>query len=578
MAVCRQVEGSLDPLGSTSARDSSSVPALTNRPTHPASGAPARDAIEEQIAASNTPCLDFVTRLHKRKEGLEAWLDRSGSLPITVSLTAQTYPLESPPWGTPPVPSAESRALTTEFIELLAQYSHRWRTVVFNHGVHLLDLTPLERLTSSSLSSLESFHSFGALLNRHGQEAHANVDHNLLPPSPLENLLTKAQSLRRLEIFNANISAATLSLPISWQRLIKLSIILPILPIRNESSIYPGELMQVLAAQCHSLDTLNITLGGGSWRTGSGGTISHPAQWPSLRSLRVVFLDMPLSAEFPGPNIDTNTSNDMTSSYSTFLPAVIQIFDSVTLPSLKKLSVAFYGGEPFGGYYAARLPFEDLLARSQCPLTHFEMFYPRIVAADAVIRVLRQLETLVSVNLGYGRLTGKERKQSFGPGYFMEPPEPWSDPNVSSPWARNWLDRILQEFLVAGSKLDIEPPVDVFAAMPLCPRLEELNIGGCALDDRDRLLDFATKTRRASLRTFRVDLGRPARDDTWKIFESLQVQSQDSERMRVVRDVGGVMLDWRWDVELSRNPNLVSDDATTGLPHEGSWWNESLWL
>ncbi|KAJ8095368.1 hypothetical protein PM082_023138 [Marasmius tenuissimus] len=489
------------------------------------------------------------------------------------------YPLEFPPWNTPPVQSAHSRALTTEFIELLTQYSHRWRTVVFNHGARLLDLTPLERLTSSSLSSLESFHSFGALLNRHGQQPNANVDYNLLSPSPLENLLTKARSLRRLELFSANISATTLSLPVSWQSLTELSIILPMFPIRNELSLYPGELMQVLAAQCHSLTQLNMTLSGGSWRTDVGGTISHPAQWPSLRNLRMVFLDMPLSAEFPGPDTDTNTLNDVASSYSRFLPAVIQIFDSVTLPSLKKLSIAFYGGEAFSGYYAARLPFEDLLERSQCSLTHFEMFYPCIVAADAVIRVLRQLETLVSLNLGYGRLAGRERKQSFGPGWVMEPPEPsWLDPNVSSPWARNWLDGILQEFLVAESKLDVEPPADAFTKKPLCPRLEELNIGGCALDDRDKLLDFAMKTQRTSLRTFRVDLGQPVHGDTWKIFESVQVQSQESERMRVVRDVGGVMLDWRWDAELSRNPNPVPDDANAGLPHEGSWWNESLWL
>ncbi|KAJ8095431.1 hypothetical protein PM082_023201 [Marasmius tenuissimus] len=43
------------------------------------------------IECSNIPSLDYVTRLYKRKEGLKAWLNRSGSLPITVSLTVSNH-------------------------------------------------------------------------------------------------------------------------------------------------------------------------------------------------------------------------------------------------------------------------------------------------------------------------------------------------------------------------------------------------------------------------------------------------------------------------------------------------------
>ncbi|KAJ8095576.1 hypothetical protein PM082_023106 [Marasmius tenuissimus] len=529
------------------------------------------------VESSETPNPDCIARLHERKECLKAWLDKSGCLPITVSLAAQTYSLDGSSRSRPSVSISEpSPTLTIELTELLIQYLPRWRTAVFNSGIYLLDLAPLESLPASSLSSLESFYSFGALHNKYGQTID-HVDNDLFSPSPLENLLTKARSLRRLELFYDNISAETLLLPIPWHHLTELSIIFPVL-LNRHSSLDPGQLMQGLAAKCHSLTTLTIILSGFNIRADTTATISHPVQWPSLQNFRISFLDNAI--QYATLFAPVNTSNDLE-----FRPAVIQIFDSITLPSLRRLSVGFYGDDEDSDSdlnHASHLPFEDLLQRSQCPLTHLEIFHPRIVAVEAVIRVLQQLETLVSVNLGYGRLTETKRRQSFGLGYFMEPPEPsWVNRNVnaSSTWRKVWLDRILREFLQAGTDADVESWADGIPVLPLCPRLEELNIGGCALDDRDTLLDFATKTRRESLGTFRVDLGRPLQGDVWKIFESLQMQrpTQDSDTKRGVRDIGGVMLDWRWD-ETSEDTVSMLDTAATGLPQEGSWWNESLWL
>ncbi|KAK1218544.1 hypothetical protein PQX77_018773 [Marasmius sp. AFHP31] len=518
-----------------------------------------------------------ISRLHKRKEGLKVWLDRSGtSLPISVSLAAHTHTLNGLPWDVVFNAIAHPCTCATDFIEFLTQYSHRWETVVFNDGVLLLDLTPLEKLSTGSLSSLESIYSFGALFHSFRPLSYSDADRDLFPPSPLENLLIKAHSLRRLALFYANISAATLSLPVSWHHLTELSIIHPDLRDRHESRLHPGQFLQFIAAKCHSLTTLSITLREDNLLLATtASTISHPVHWPSLQNLRMVFLDMTFSTSLPGPSYygppygdppNDTASNNLT----TFLPVIIQVFDSVTLPSLKKLSVAFYGSDP-DGYYAAQLPFEDLLERSQCPLTHFEMLQPRIVAVEAVIRVLRRLETLRSLNLGYSRLTRSER---FGRGYIDRP-----NPNASSPWERNWLDRILREFLLVESDLDVDVQADPIAVLPLCPRLEELDIGGCALDDRGALLDFAMKTRRANFETVRADLGRPVGSDLWKIFESLQMERQDPEKLRVVRDVGAVTLDWRWDKATELRDSLpILDDPTTGLPDEGSWWNESLWL
>ncbi|KAJ8095508.1 hypothetical protein PM082_023278 [Marasmius tenuissimus] len=521
------------------------------------------------IESSRSPDLECITTLHRRKEGLKAWLDRSGSLPITFSLTVRVHSADgrSAPQSEHSTPMAEPlRVLTTEFIELLIQYAPRWRTVVFNTGVHLLDLTSLERIPTSSLPNLESFYSFGVPY-LHGRGTVSPVDHGPSHPSPLQGLPCKARSLRRLELLYNRISTATLSLPISWHHLTELSIIHPFL-FSRDASLHPSQLIQTLATKCHSLITLSMSL---EARPGPN-TIPHAVQWPSLQNLRI-FLVMGSIQWFSRP---PNTSYRASSNTATFQPKVVQMFDAVTLPSLKKLSVAFYGDGEDSNNHAARLPFENLLQRSQCPLTHLELFHPRIVTAEAIIRVLRQLETLVSLNLGYSRLTGKERREGFQ-GKNVEPSERWFDRNIATPWRRKWLDRILQEFLVDGSDSDVEPPADESVALPLCPQLEELNLGGCVLDDRDILLDFAMRTRRENLRTFRVDLGRPIQGDVWKIFDSLQMERQDSEGMRVVRDVGGVTLDWRWD-EQSEIPRPVSDGPTTGLLEEDAWWNESLWL
>ncbi|KAJ8095465.1 hypothetical protein PM082_023235 [Marasmius tenuissimus] len=488
------------------------------------------------IESSNSPDPDCITALHRRKEGFKAWLDRSGSLPVTISLTA------TPNQNGQSVAIAEPlHAIATEFIELLVQYSSRWRTVAFNSGVHLLDLTPIKRLPTNSLSNLESFCSSGALRNDHRTETVTNVDH-------LQNLLTKARSLRRLRLVDDTISPATLSLPMSWHHLTELTIARPVL-LDNNSSFEPSQLMQTLADKCRSLITLSIDLD----VMPAPETTLHPVRWSSLQNLRVVL--SPFMSDWQRHFTSTNASDD-----TTFRPFVIPIFDSVTLPSLEKLSVAFGSSYRQDGDQATQLPFENLLQRSQCPITHFELFYPHIVTAEAVIRVVRQMETLVSLNLGY---MGRERRWQSSPGVFVELSGPGVDQTAPSRRRKNLLNSILREFLVAGLDSDVE-------ALPLCPLLEELNIGGCTIDDRDALLDFTQKTRRANLRSFRADLGQPVRSDVWKIFETLQVERQDSEKMRAVQDVGGIMVDWRWDEQSPEISRSLLDAPTTGLPEEGS--------
>ena len=134
-------------------------------------------------------------------------------------------------------------------------------------------------------------------------------------------------------------------------------------------------------------------------------------EWPSLQNLRVVLLGYLLDSDFLlGDELDPNHPGPP------FAPDVVQTFESITLPSLKRLSITLSGEIEDDGFYVDQLPFEIFLRRSQCPLTHLEVFHPRIVMPETMIRVLRQLSgTLVSLNMGYSRAPkGPKFKTTYG--------------------------------------------------------------------------------------------------------------------------------------------------------------------
>ncbi|KAK1224874.1 hypothetical protein PQX77_012185 [Marasmius sp. AFHP31] len=159
---------------------------------------------------------DYIAKLRGRKEGLKAWLDRSGSLPLTISLGAQEShcPRDLALQNGPSITSEEAwNAQRIEITELLAQYCRRWATVAFGHGAEFLDLTPFERIPASSLSSLESLYSLTPSLFRRGGQPTYYIDgdhHSSL--FAIVNLLTRSHCLQRLWLDRSQISSAPFSL------------------------------------------------------------------------------------------------------------------------------------------------------------------------------------------------------------------------------------------------------------------------------------------------------------------------------------------------------------------------------
>ncbi|KAL0065402.1 hypothetical protein AAF712_007611 [Marasmius tenuissimus] len=304
------------------------------------------------------------------------------------------------------------------------------------------------------------------------------------------------------------------------------------MPSLEPVSISPGRILQILATKCHSLITLSLDIGSSRHPLlhddRSQAVSATPVRWPSLQNLRVAFQG--LCFRFDG--IDLNGDD---AAIATLDPIVVETFRSVVSPALSSFSLGlaeYY--IPYNSYENGpatfaidKLPFEDLLQRSQT-LTHLELLSPRTFNAEAILRVLRPLEMLVSLNLGHKTLG---RRKGAGDGGIT----------FQAPWRRAWLKRILQALLSSASDLEPESQQDAFLA--------------------DILIDFAMK--KLALTVLRVDFGTVRTPEIGSFLES--------EEVKVLKEVRSVVLDWKWD-EQDSDVKPWFESPTSGIPGESPWW------
>ncbi|KAJ8095515.1 hypothetical protein PM082_023285 [Marasmius tenuissimus] len=391
----------------------------------------------------------------ERIEGIKRWLDRSGSLPLTISLAAGLHdPVCSRArFGLFNVSiSPAIRSLQTELMRLIARYSRRWKIIAFGANVRLtLDMHPFGMVTDD-LPCLESFYSCGNLFWEMQEPANGGSETGpSTEQETLVDLLMRAPALRRLQLSHETISEAALSLPVAWHNLIELCLLYP-----SSHSLEPGRIMQLLSTKCHLLRTLSIELDSIQHTaiTGRVPSISSPPPiWSSVQNLRVAFC-CPCFVFISRREV-------------AFLPSVIEVFEAVTLPSLTSLSVSFDGtippladisedndyddgddsytdhdirgsdcGHPvfFG---IRKLAFEDLLHRSQCAggITHFELSAPHLFAVETVLRVLRLMGKLESLDFGLMNMARGGRGSQVGL------PQPFR----ATRWQRGWSGQLFRE-------------------------------------------------------------------------------------------------------------------------------------
>ncbi|KAL0563840.1 hypothetical protein V5O48_018221, partial [Marasmius crinis-equi] len=466
----------------------------------------------------------YVSIMRARIDGFRKWLDRSMSLPITISISSQRSWYDGPLDPFPGVqyitqPDAEQasqssepyRTLRREFLELVAQYSRRWRTLAYGGPDSRLDFSPFDTLTTQDLGLLQDVHSFGILFPFQ-EENEATVSGS---PSPLANLLSRTSCLRTLRLVGDTISERALSSSVGWSRLTELSI-----SHIYTSTLTPGQIIHTLAKQCHSLTTLSLEICG--FRRRNEDMLPLPIEWPSLQDLNISF-------NTNSYTIDPNGHAPI----PTFMPVITNTFNTVIFPFLTRFSVMVPYTISFTNHFDPDkhildyTPFDTLLSTSQCPLVHLEIACPQHLTVEAHLRILRPLDGLASLKLGHSTFPRRIHTGDVQNDHL----------------SRLWCSELLQATELGS----------------LCPELEDVSLQGCYVDDVEAILGFAMQ--RPRLKTLRAGFGRISSRAGRRLLEP-------REEMKVLREKG-IDLYWEYTEDVREQPH---DSANDGMPGLSDWW------
>ncbi|KAL0059763.1 hypothetical protein AAF712_013489 [Marasmius tenuissimus] len=299
----------------------------------------------------SSPSDDFVSWLNLRKEGFELWLRRSGSLPLHLSL------------------AAESGYDHSDFTKIMVKYSRRWKSIALSH-LPASALAPFNALSKEDLPLLEDFEEDAIM------EREARLNPSQYPP-PFIHAVGASPSLRRLRI-TALVDSAPLNLPVHWARLHLLELRLP---VSAAPSIESVPFMHLLVESCPLLSECVLSIQENVIiPTHSTVQSKH---WNRLRRLNL----------------------ELTGWWSEeFESGVNDIFESFTAPALTHLSFSLTVFYPLGidgnieRYYPTdkHLPFRNFIARSQCVLESLKLSMP---LGDGFCGTLDNLTSLTTLSL-----------------------------------------------------------------------------------------------------------------------------------------------------------------------------------
>ncbi|KAJ8085156.1 hypothetical protein PM082_003940 [Marasmius tenuissimus] len=467
---------------------------------------------------------DFRSVMEKRREGVQVWLDRSGDLPLTLSVST----------GISGLARDGEQDCFGEFMDLLSGYSRRWKTLAFGHRVGTLSPKSFERLRSEDLPLLETVYTASNLFSFHGDP--------LAPPSSTSfgSLITRAPSLQSLHLTTELISVV--DLPIDWAQLKELRI--DTLTTIGSNILEPSQLVQKLAERCTSLHTLTI-------RTSLPypphvfSTPDEPIEWPSLHTFDIKFEGY--CYQFGGGGGGQPQTR--------FSPGIHNTLNAFTAPNLRRLAVHALSfsasgsaegpnGFPFSEESA---PFEGLIVRSNCGsgLEELDVSLPRSLGAEVVAKSLRLLPGLKRLKLGYPvrlSLHGEEPEMKV---------------------LREWIRAVFQALLLSDSTPDSD------SSQTLCPQLEKLECDGCYPDSSflSLVLDVSSSSR-SQLRHLKADFGIVTKDQV-ELIRGFYRMAQKQ------RDAGGKLdVEWTWEEEQKSDEDAWReyDRPELGLIGTGEWW------
>ena len=271
-----------------------------------------------------------------RCEALKEWLGRSGTLPLSISLTIPNNGY-----------SADISA--TPLFESLIQFSHRWNIIDLRVPYGLLE--PLNVLTKDDVPCLEAIKIDDIF----------NWDGGTLPQWHF-SIFGTAPRLHRVSF--VHFQGDPHNLPLPWARLTELSIETD----QNPSSLNSCEALATLK-QCPNLQSCTLDI-----RPSIPRNITATPELVKLLALHTFRLRV-----YP-ENLDDLTA----------------VFDHLFTPSLIGLAVTVFINYDFISSPAQHVPFRSLLTRSSCPLESLTLSQNPI-SPEALIECLHLVPALTTL-------------------------------------------------------------------------------------------------------------------------------------------------------------------------------------
>ncbi|KAK1226453.1 hypothetical protein PQX77_010537 [Marasmius sp. AFHP31] len=311
------------------------------------------------------------SRLKRRAEGVQAWLERSGSLPLNLSVVVGPY--------------KESRQSNyTPIIRVLASVSNRWRNFELtapNSFMKTLD----EDAGKGPLSYLKSIK---VDYTKQASQPSDNLDGfgpwPVAPPQPttqlvFTNVLSNIPEIRSLALYNY--TSNVLAISIAWENLTQLE-------LHSRGTRHTAdELLVVLRRAASSLQYCDITVYCPSATVGSEAeeTSAHTyISFPKLHTFKVH-----LSVQF-----DAWLFNGQGARPPMSLGKVDAFFATIVAPSLSTFLFAT-SSIPCSGFFD-RLPFLPMISKTECRLENLHLSFP--VKSPGLIECLRLTPDLKLLN------------------------------------------------------------------------------------------------------------------------------------------------------------------------------------
>ncbi|KAL0569220.1 hypothetical protein V5O48_012746 [Marasmius crinis-equi] len=345
-----------------------------------------------------------------RREGVKLWLDRSGSLPLTLSVSIGAF--NDVPVG--PVPRGLEGDVEVNIVDLstqLATYSHRWKSVKVSHigDQKATDAIcrPLTQLKEKDFPILEELDAAAFCFFRYEHDA---TTQTLTPtPTNLARVLTRLPSLRTLHLANERACGILALSGGSWASLTTLFLN----SISVHSPTEAGHTVEKLAQLGPSLNFLSFNPILSHWlHIGMETPLYTPVQFPLLRTLIVKV----------GSDHLYSNAIETEENVSKMLIAILRNIHAPALESLHAgvgSGIAIYNAEqeqpensppsssrdPYDGF---SVPFHRLLSQSHGRITHLSMGGFPLARPEMLAQSLELLPSLQFLTFSGTRSLGSD--------------------------------------------------------------------------------------------------------------------------------------------------------------------------